>query len=305
MGEKVKDTIQQIRGFNRFYTDILGLLNRHILDSPYSLTEVRVLFEIDKIKDCTANRLMEKLHADRGYMSRILKRFETNGLIYKMNSTVDGRTVFLYLTPQGKNTLTQLEEKSGEQVQMLIGHLTDSEKEEVVKSMKRIQAALIEGVYPVMIRTYRPEDLDYIITRHREVYGAEYGFNSVFGDYVEEYVRKFNECHDSTKENIWVAEEKGKPVGVIALVRVDDNTAQLRWFLVEPEMRGRGLGHRLMRTAIGFCKEKGYKHVYLLTVDILETARHLYRHYGFNLTHTEANASWGRKLYEERWDMFL
>lgn len=158
---------------------------------------------------------------------------------------------------------------------------------------------------PILIRTYQPGDIEYIVKRHRELYEVEYGFNTKFGDYVEKYMHKFDICHDKTQENIWVAERERKVIGTIALVKVDDSTAQLRWFLIEPEIRGKGLGHTLMKTTIDFCKEKNYKHVLLWTVNILDTARHLYKSYGFNLTETQENEEWGCKLTEERWDLYL
>lgn len=133
----------------------------------------------------------------------------------------------------------------------------------------------------------------------------KYGFGSEFGDYVEKYVLKFSHNYDSSRENIWIAEDGGKRVGVIAIVKVDDRTAQLRWFLIEPGMRGRGLGHKLMDTAIQFSGEKGYSHVFLWTVSSLETARHLYMSYGFTLTETMENHTWSFKLTEERWDLDL
>lgn len=156
------------------------------------------------------------------------------------------------------------------------------------------------------IRTYENKDIEYIIKRHREIYEAEYGFSSEFGDYVEKYVKKFDESHDELKENIWVVEENGKPSGVIAIVRADDNTAQLRWFLVEPGMRGKGLGYMLLKYAIDFCVDRGYRHIFLWTVGLLETARHLYKSFGFILTETANNDSWTKDVIkEERWDLYL
>lgn len=259
--EKDRQIISEIRSFNRFFTNILGLLNQHILDSAYSLTEVRILLEIDRNKECTANLLMNKLNIDRGYMSRILKRFKTDGLICKENSTSDARSLYIYLTPAGKDMLSELEEKSGNQIWELISHLTDSEREKMVESMKYIENALINRINPVNIRTYQTGDIEYIIKRHRELYKDEYGFSPEFGDYVAKYVRQFDKKHDPGRENIWIAEVEGKPVGVIAVVRIDATTAQLRWFLVEPEMRGRGLGHKLMKTVMDFCKAKEYRHI--------------------------------------------
>lgn len=305
MDKQNNNIINEIRRFNRFYTDILGLLNKHILDSPYSLTEVRILLEIDRARNCTANMLMDKLNVDRGYMSRILKHFEASGLVSKESSTADRRAVFLYLTPKGKDTISALEERSIKQVQGLISHLTEDEQEKLIKSMQYISSAISHEASAVVVRIYQPKDIDYIIKRHRELYTKEHGFGKEFGDYVEKYMLKFNESHDENRENIWIAEADGKIVGVIAIVKADDATAQLRWFLIEPEMRGKGLGHRLMQTALDFCKEKYYKHVFLWTVSSLVTARHLYKSYGFELTETMPNDSWANNLTEERWDLEL
>ncbi len=309
MGTADAQTIAAIRSFNRFYTNVLGLLERHILDSPYSLTEVRILLEIDRMKDCMANLLMEKLNIDRGYMSRILKRFETDGLICKEKSATDGRAFILYLTPAGKERLGVLEDRSSNQIQQLIKHLPETEQIKLVKSMNFIEGALLDGIHSrreITIRTYQTKDLEYIIKRHRELYENEYGFGPEFGDYVEKYVLRFHQCHDEERERIWIAEAVGKPVGVIALVKNDDTTAQLRWFLVEPEMRGKGLGHRLMKTVIDFCRTNDYCHIQLWTVNILEAARYLYQYYGFQLTETKENNTWTRNLIkEERWDLYL
>jgi GNAT superfamily N-acetyltransferase len=93
---------------------------------------------------------------------------------------------------------------------------------------------------------------------------------------------------------------------MIAIAKAEEDTAQLRWFLIEPEMRGKGLGHRLMKTAVDFCKEKGYRHVFLWTVDILEAARHLYQVYGVTLTETVENDVWTDDMIkEERWDLYI
>jgi DNA-binding MarR family transcriptional regulator/GNAT superfamily N-acetyltransferase len=305
MNSKDDIIIKQIRDFNRVYTNILGLLNAHILDSSYTLTEVRILLEINKTEDCTANILISKLNVDRGYMSRIIKGFESNGLIVKTGSKTDNRISFLMLTQKGKEILSNLEGKSDDQVKSLIEHLSNDHQRKLIESMKFIKNTLLDGLNPISIRCFKPEDIEYIIDRHRALYEAEYGFTSEFGDYVEVYVRKFMEHHDENKEAIWIAEEKGAPVGVIAIVKVDDATAQLRWFLIEPALRGRGLGHKLMETAVGFCEEEGYNHVFLWTVNVLEPARHLYKEHGFSLTESNEHKLWGHQLTEERWDLSL
>lgn len=134
--------IAEVRNFSRFYTNILGLLNQSLLDSPYSLTEVRVLLEIDRITECTANTLIQKLNIDRGYMSRILNRFVADELITRKNSSLDGRVLILFLTPVGKCILSNLEEKSINQIQGLINNLSSVQKEKLVESMRFITEAL-------------------------------------------------------------------------------------------------------------------------------------------------------------------
>jgi DNA-binding MarR family transcriptional regulator/GNAT superfamily N-acetyltransferase len=297
--------IKQVRDFNRVYTNILGLLNKHILDSPYTLTEVRILLEIKKTTNCTANTLITKLSIDRGYMSRIIKRFETNGLITKESAQTDNRKSFLRLTQKGKEVMSKLENKSDEQVKILMNHLSENNQRKLVESMNFIKNTLLDGLKPISIRTFTPKDIDYIIDRHRALYEAEFGFTSEFGDYVEEYVKKFMENFDASRETIWIAEENGVSVGVIAIVKADDITAQLRWFLIEPELRGRGLGHKLMNAAVDFSRDEGYKHIFLWTVNILAPARHLYKEHGFSLTEQKEHELWGHHLTEERWDLSL
>lgn len=304
--EPNQTAIAEIRRFNRGYTNILGLLNQHILDSSYSLTESRILLEIDKTPACTANELMAKLNVDKGYLSRILKRFEAAALLVKENSVRDGRAMTLRLTPEGKRLLTGLETKSDHQVAGLIRHLSQKEQERLLEAMRYIDACLAPGLEPVIIRSFQPEDIEYVIRRHREMYAAEYGFTPAFGDYVATTLSAFAAGRDPSRENLWIAATNQGAVGVIAVVKAAAATAQLRWFLIEPEMRGRKLGRRLIQTALDFCRAQGYRHVFLWTVSILGAARHLYRQYGFRLTETASNNTWTEAtLEEERWDLEL
>ncbi|WP_434798189.1 GNAT family N-acetyltransferase [Terrisporobacter vanillatitrophus] len=164
----------------------------------------------------------------------------------------------------------------------------------------------IDSSNNINIRNYKSEDVDYIIKIHKKLYSREYKFSSVFSEYVEKYVKLFDQSHNENKENIWIAEIDSKPVGVIAIVEDESKSAQVRWFLIEPDMRGKGLGHKLVKTALDFCKEKNYTHVFLWTADILKAARHIYKSHGFNLTESLDNTTWTDKLVkEERWDLSL
>ena len=297
--------ISEVRKFSRFYTNIIGLLDQSILNSAYSLTEARILFEIGNSDKCTAKDLANSLDVDRGYMSRILSSFEADGLIAKQTSTKDGRVSYLGLTPKGKAEFIMLGDRSNEQIEKLIEGLSHNEKEKLVESFRYIEKKL-SGFDEITIRDYEQKDIDFIINRHEVLYQSEFGFTAEFTDYVRIYVNKFIEHHDKERENIWIAEQDGKQVGVIAVVKEDDATAQLRWFLIETDMRGMGLGKKMVDLALDFCKEKDYKHVFLLTLSILKTARHIYSRSGFKLTETTDVDGWADyTVVQERWDLDL
>jgi DNA-binding MarR family transcriptional regulator/GNAT superfamily N-acetyltransferase len=297
--------INKIRSFNRFYTNVLGLLDQYILDSGYSLTEVRVLLEISKVKSCTANSLVNQLVIDRSYMSRIIKRLEKDELITKLQSERDNRVNLLTLTEKGKQTISALNQKSDEQIKSLFQRLGPDEIIKVLDSMAIIKSKITQSIRPITIRNFTENDIDYVISSHRTLYEQEYGLSSVFGDYVEKGVRHFIHNYNSERECMLIPEINGRPVGSIVIVKADEETAQLRYFLLEPETRGRGLGLRLVDKALEFCRDKGYKRVFLETICFLETARHIYASKGFRITQTHKNPSWGKDVLEERWDIIL
>lgn len=299
------DIIVKIRSFNRFYTNVLGLLDQHILDSGYSLTEVRVLLEISKVEHCTANTLVNQLEIDRSYMSRIIKRMEKDELITKVQSEQDNRGNFISLTEKGRQVIGVLNKKSDEQIASFIQNLNANEVSTVLEAMKIMKNRISEIINPITIRNFVADDIEYVISRHRVLYEEEYGLSPVFGDYVEKGVHHFAQQHDNEKEFMLIPEMNGQPVGSIVIAKADDKTAQLRYFLLEPETRGRGLGHKLVDMALDFCKEKGYSHVFLETISSLKTARHIYASKGFRITQSHENPTWGKDVLEERWDLDL
>jgi len=267
------DAISQIRSFNRFYTNVLGLLDQYILDSGYSLTEVRVLLEISNVNHCTANALVNQLEIDRSYMSRIIKRLEKDELITKVQSEQDNRVNFITLTEKGAHTIDVLNKKSDEQIASLIQHLSPNEVCKVLDAMKIIKNKIPEIINPITIRSFVTDDIDYVISRHRIFYQDEYGLSSVFSDYVDKGVHHFAQHFDGSKECMLIPEIDGHPIGSIAIAKVDDKIAQLRYFLLEPEARGKGLGHKLVDMALMFCHDKGYTHIFLETISSLKTSK--------------------------------
>lgn len=300
------DTIQQIREFNRFYTNILGLLDRHILNSEYSLTEARVLFELSEIGCCAASTLSARLTIDKSYLSRILTGFEKKGLISKTLSNEDTRVNLIGLTEEGNRVIGQLAQRSNQQIGQLLAPLSDQERDQVYKAMRTIKTHFAASVTPLTLRPFTPQDIAYIISRQIDLYKAEYGLDSaVWQAYVADGVNGLVSRFDPHKDCIYILEAGGKPSGCIAITYIEDGVAQLRFFFVESTLRGLGAGNRLIDLAMDFCREKSYKHVFLWTFSKLEAARHLYGKKGFCITETHQNTEWGVAVLEERWDLEL
>ncbi len=298
--------ISDIRGFNRFYTNILGLLDKHILESDFSLTEGRILFELQEIGPTMANTLSQRLNIDKSYLSRILAKFEANGLIEKEVSGDDSRAFVIRLSEKGTAQLCALSEKSSDQVARLLAPLDDVACREIHAAMGTIKKHLTWATSGFLIRPFTEDDIDFVISRQVLLYETEYGFTSdVWKSYVAEAVHKLLEQFDPERDCMLILERMGLPCGCIAIAHADDATAQLRFFFVESSLRGLGAGRRLMDTAMAFCREKNYHHVFLWTCDRLDAARYLYAKNGFHITDTHENNEWGAPMLEEQWDLDL
>lgn len=294
--------VAEIRKFNRFYTNITGLVNRTILESPYSLAEARILLEIDNALTCTARDLTKTLHIDPGYLSRILRRFKKEGLIETKRSTIDGRSQTIIITEKGRATFRELSRTSSQQMIKLLEQIPPGLQHLLVNHMSAIQNMLSNQTdTSITIRNYQPGDIGYIAYRHGVLYAKEYELlDQVFEKYVLQSLVNFLE--DPSGGEIWVAECCGTIAGFIGVVKVSETTAQLRWFLIEPEFRGSGLGRKLVTTVMEYCKNHGYDHILLWTFKGLDAARHLYEQFGFTLTEEKDNNTWKTQLIEQRWD---
>ncbi len=300
------DAITEIRGFNRFYTTILGLLEQDFLSSGYSLTEVRVIFEISKTERCTAKELCSLLDIDRGYMSRIMAKFAKNGLITRQTRSCDNRNREISLTAAGSKIAQELNNRSDQQIEKLIAPLESRDQAELLQAMRTIKKYLTITTGSIKIRPYKESDVAYVIERQLSLYAAERQFNTeIWQNYVTkgvlELVAKFN----PDKDCMLILEYEGSPAGCIAITHTQDNIAQLRYFFLEPEVRALGAGRRLLTMALDFCREKNYHQVFLWTVSAQEAARRLYAKAGFQLTETKANDDWGVPVLEEKWQLAL
>lgn len=157
----------------------------------------------------------------------------------------------------------------------------------------------------IAIRTeLRPGDLGYMIYMHGDLYGKEYGYGIPFETYVAKGLCEFYEKYDPERSRVWLCEHKGRIIGSLLLMD-RGKAAQLRYFLIQPEYRGIGLGGKLINLYMDFLQKRGYKESYLWTTHELSTAAFLYKQVGFKLTEEKESTAFGKPLREQRYDLFL
>lgn len=301
------ERIAAVREFNRMYTKVVGVLDEHMLRSPYSLTEVRVLFELSQQESLAVATLRRTLDLDPGYLSRLLARFEADGLIERERSAEDGRQQVARLSPAGKDVFQKLDELSSEDVRNLLEGLTDDGQRRLVDAMGVIKDQLGGTPRPhtVVLRPPRAGDLGWVVHRHGALYGQEYGWDSGFEALTAKVVADYLENYDPKREAAWIAELNGEPAGCVFCVRKNDQTARLRLLLVEPAARGTGVGRRLVEECVRFARGAGYRTMELWTVNVLHAARTIYQLAGFELTSEEPQRLFGHDLVGQTWRLTL
>lgn len=300
--------VAAVRRFNRFYTRKIGILDQSYLGSGMSLSEVRVLYELTFRDGPTAAELCRDLGLDPGYLSRILKRFEENGLVEREPSTLDGRQSLLRLTADGEAAFAPLYHRSQQEIGSLLAPLRPEEQERLVGALETIEGLLgaePERPVPYLLRPHQPGDMGWVVQAHGRLYAEEYGWDESFEALVAEIAAKFIQSYDARRERCWIAERQGENVGSVFLVRESDEVAKLRLLIVEPKARGLGIGERLVAECIRFAKRTNYRRITLWTNDVLVAARRIYEKAGFRLIASEPHTSFGHDLVGETWELDL
>jgi len=301
--------VDAVRRFNRFYTRLIGVLDEGFVDSPFSLTEVRTLYELAHRDGATAASVGRELALDAGYLSRILRRFRKDGLVRMQPSDADGRETRLRLTAKGRRIVTSLEARTNRDVSQLLGSVAAADERQLLHAMSTIERLLGDGEalpVPFVIRPPDPGDLGWIVHRHGALYAHERGYTVEFEALVASIVADFGRTHDPANERCWIAERHGVIAGSVFAVRESDDVAKLRLLYVEPSARGLGIGERLVGECIRFARQARYRKITLWTQSELHAARHLYVKAGFERTAEEPHESFGRKdLVAETWELVL
>lgn len=305
MEQVSREINEQIRSFNRFYSEVLGLLDRSAEKTPYSIAEARMLSEIKRLGTPTASDISRELKIDPGHVSRLIRYFETHGILARERSPVDGRAYILKLTADGKRILRSLEKITDAASARLLAPLSECEMPLLLHSMGVVQSLLSKAPTKVTVRPAKMGELGVVALRHMDFYGGGQGFDMSFETSLFDVMARFLKNRMSGHGQAWVADHRGVVVGSVAIDHTDRNTARLRWLLVSPGFRRRGIGRRLIEEALLFCREKRYRKVFLLTFQKIAEARELFDSVGLYLVEEETREAWGRSFTEERWELAL
>jgi DNA-binding MarR family transcriptional regulator/GNAT superfamily N-acetyltransferase len=306
---ELEDRIAAVRRFSRFYTRQLGMLREGLNETPFSLAEARVLYELAHRDHLTATGLGADLGLDQGYLSRILRRFGEEGLLAKKRAADDARQHLIAITAKGRKAFAPLNRNSRDQVAAMLGRLSPSDQERLVAAMGAIERLLDPGAAaekrPYVLRPHRVGDMGWVISAHGALYAQEYGWDITFEALVAKVAAEFIENLDPKREHCWIAEVDGKPVGSAFVVRKTDAIAKLRLVIVHPKARGLGIGKRLVEESLRFAKAAGYSSMTLWTQSILVAARGIYQNAGFRLVAEDPHHSFGVDLVGETWERDL
>lgn len=310
--------VAAVRRFNRAATRFAGALARGYLGTPFTLQEARVLFEVGRGPGLSSGEVQARLGIDQAFLSRLLSRLDRRGLLVRGRSAADARRLELRLTSQGMAAWRQLQRRADADVAQQLAPLPPDARRRLVEAMGTVERILTGEEEPepsakpaksasVRIRTERVGDLGWTFYRQAVVYAQEFGYSRVFETYVCRGLPPYLDGYDAARDRLWVAELDGRPVGFVAVHHVDDRSgwAKLRWFLVEAEARGHGVGRRLLDTALRFCRKAGYEGVFLWTVDDLHAARSLYEKAGFSLVQQTEDCPWKPGAHEQEWELRL
>jgi DNA-binding MarR family transcriptional regulator/GNAT superfamily N-acetyltransferase len=300
--------IAAVRAFNRFYTRKLGVLDQHLMQSPFSLSEARVLYELAHRDELAAKEIGTELGLDAGYLSRIVQKFDEDGLITRKPLTSDRRQFQLSLTGKGRQAFAKLDRSSHDEVGAMLAALAPGDRARLTGALATIEQLLGKEAMSTpraTLRQPRPGDMGFVVQSHGALYASEYGFDASFEALVADIAAKFLTSFDASRERCWIADIDGVPVGSVFLVRHNDEIAKLRLLLVDPAGRGQGLGKRLVDECVGFAKARGYRRITLWTQSILVAARKIYQDAGFELVKSEPHRSFGQNLVGETWERAL
>jgi len=304
-----REAVERVRAFNRSWTEVLGLLEQHLLDTDHTLTEARVLFELGRSRGGVERLdLRDRLAIDQSFLGRVLGGLQRSGLVTVVRDDTDGRRHRLSLTAKGRAAYRDLDKRSAKQIRTMLAPLSLDQRRSMLEALTVLPALVRSGTHDsgdVGLRALEPGDLGWVVERHGAVYADEFGWNTDFEGLVARIVADYHDHHRPGRDNAWIATVDDARAGCVFCVERDTTTAQLRILLVEPWARGLGIGARLVDECIAFARTAGYSTMMLWTNDVLVAARRIYQTAGFTLAEEEHHHSFGHNLVGQNWTLDL
>ncbi|HWU73711.1 MAG TPA: helix-turn-helix domain-containing GNAT family N-acetyltransferase [Sphingomonas sp.] len=299
--------VAALRGFNRVYTSRLGLLDAHLDDSPFTLSEARILYELANRPDPTAAEIARALRLDPAQMSRTIKRFANRGLVATRDDPSHGRHQLLSLTEQGRAAFAALENNTRQAIGALLDGLPPFRRAAMLSAARSITHIFEDEAPPQpMLRGLKPGDLGMVIARQAILYAEEYGWDSDYEALVARILADFHQNFDPARDAAWIAEMDGRMAGSIFLVHGDEpDVGKLRLLYAERDARGAGVGKMLVAACVDRAREVGYKRLDLWTNSVLTAARRIYERAGFALVDETPHHSFGKDLIGQTWSLPL
>ena len=299
--------IADFRAFNRLYTRRIGLLNRHLDDSPFSLSEARILFELANRDMPTAADLVRELGIDPGQLSRTLRRFVDKGFVQRVASPTHGKHQQLALTDSGRRAFADLERGTIAGISALLGSMAESDRQRLHTGMRMIGDILSDrSGAPYSLRSPQIGDLGMITARQAILYAQEFGWDWTYEALVAKIFAEFVASFDSAREAGWIAERDGSIVGSVFLMRHESpDVGKLRLLYVEPSARGLGVGRALVDACVERARAIGFARLQLWTNSVLVSARRIYQATGFRLIEETPHHSFGKNLVGQTWSLDL
>lgn len=298
----VERAVPRFRAFSRELAREGDLLSPDYLGSGLTLASARCVFEIGATSGISLTALARSLRLDLGYVSRVVARLEQRSLVRKRSDAADGRSIALALSPRGEKLLAEL----GARADAKLREWLSTKPAAMLSTMvTALEAGASASARAFSIREAKSGDVGQVIARHGRLYVEQLGYPERFEHYVVEAFAEFFRVPDASRDRVFVAEHLGTFLGSVAMKGRPKKTSQLRFLLVEPEARGRGIGRALVEHAIDHARRAGDRRVVLDTASDLAAARRLYERAGFRRIASEPAPHLRRGVASERWELRL
>lgn len=305
---KPDEQVEIVRAFNRIYSQRMGVLGQPQYDSPFSMTEMRVIYEIHQARSINARDLSLGLGLDGGYLSRILQKLETQEIVTKKLSKSDARQREISLTAKGKKVYLEWSEGMNARIRDMLDALGAGERTQLLSSLRAACSTLSasqKGPRSLRFRPHQTGDMGLIIHSHAVQFAKEYGWNQEFEALVAERTSEFIRNFDPKHERCIVADIDGQLVGSVFIVRLSEALCELRLLFVLPKARGLGVGQDLLAEALRFSRGAGYKKVAMWTESISVHAAKMFTDVGFRLLEKTPHRRFGKDLIGQYWELDL